>query len=418
MPRRNAEVSEKRCRGPVPTGKGCREPIPPPLESFLEGQVGRPRWMSLKPSLLKPHRASILINSYSTSAPSLSDITHYHNKIYYNDTSYTNTDNIEVSQKVPSDKSDKCDVRQVKFLSIGCYEFRHDNDCPDYIALFDQPAIYLNNIFNYDTSIHPSLHASLHPSVHSSLMPYYCLDAGSVLVSECLGITPGHSVLDMCAAPGGKSVAIGLLLKLHTCGESRMVSNEPQGGRYTRLCRVMHQYIPCEYFLNRQVCITSFDASSSSFNKYHSNLIGVFDRVLVDGPCLSDRHVFNDTTTTSVHHTSSAASPSITSGGLSIYPTTQSVVKKSKANAHKQILILSNGVEALKPGGRVMYATCTVSAYENDMVVLEVLKKKNYLNLVVLPIGCTDSHKQHIHTHTHTHTDKHTESDTHTHTHT
>jgi hypothetical protein len=73
---------------------------------------------------------------------------------------------------------------------------------------------------------------------------YYPLDYASVLSAAALRVVPGCSVLDVCAAPGGKSVAISQSLK----SGGFLVCNEPDGDRRRRLtaslkeqCRLLHQ---------------------------------------------------------------------------------------------------------------------------------------------------------------------------------
>lgn len=67
---------------------------------------------------------------------------------------------------------------------------------------------------------------------------YYILDGASILVVLALGLEPGDHVLDMCAAPGGKSLAI-----LQTMLAERVVCNDPSTSRSNRLLRVLQQYL-------------------------------------------------------------------------------------------------------------------------------------------------------------------------------
>jgi 16S rRNA C967 or C1407 C5-methylase (RsmB/RsmF family) len=72
---------------------------------------------------------------------------------------------------------------------------------------------------------------------------YYPLDYASVLSAAALCVVPGSSVLDVCAAPGGKSIAISQSLR----SGGFLVCNEPDGDRRRRLtaslkehCRLLH----------------------------------------------------------------------------------------------------------------------------------------------------------------------------------
>ena len=68
----------------------------------------------------------------------------------------------------------------------------------------------------------------------NGLLAYYLMDAASILPVVTLGVDPSSTVLDMCAAPGGKSVLIAQLLS----GSGVLVSNEPVYTRRGKLFRV------------------------------------------------------------------------------------------------------------------------------------------------------------------------------------
>ena len=68
----------------------------------------------------------------------------------------------------------------------------------------------------------------------NGLLSYYLLDAASVLPVLALDITPDNTVLDMCAAPGGKSVLIAQMLS----SKGSLVTNEPSFSRRLNLSKV------------------------------------------------------------------------------------------------------------------------------------------------------------------------------------
>jgi 16S rRNA C967 or C1407 C5-methylase (RsmB/RsmF family) len=198
----------------------------------------------------------------------------------------------------------------------------------------------------------------------SPLLPYYLLDGASLLAVDALQVQPEHAVLDLCAAPGGKSVCIAQRLDLQTpadaslspaasgafgptAARSMLHANEVQGTRRVRLQRVLDEYLPGAIRGNRaRVEVTPWDATRVALPQ------GRYDRVLVDAPCSSDRHVLQS------------------AGELAAWS-----VKRIKTNAERQVALLLNALRAVKPGGICVYATCSLSRRENDEVVQAVLDK-------------------------------------------
>lgn len=184
------------------------------------------------------------------------------------------------------------------------------------------------------------------PRVHG-LSAYYLLDAASLVPVLALDVHPGQMILDVCAAPGGKSVLIAYAQRLADTArkgdpKNQLVVNELQKDRRQRLERVMHDYLPSSAHKNLRFC--GFDATQF--------IPGQFDRVLVDAPCSTDRLVARDP------------------AELSVW--TSTLVTKA---AQRQLPILINALRAVKPGGRLVYATCSIAPAENDDVVTAALAK-------------------------------------------
>lgn len=94
---------------------------------------------------------------------------------------------------------------------------------------------------------------------------------------------------------------------------------------------------------------------------------GEFDRIMLDAPCSSDRHLLH-----------SAENMGLWSEAA------------TRAQAKRQIQLLRNSIKALKVGGRVVYSTCSLSPYENDGVVATILNEYGpavKLHKFKLPIG-------------------------------
>ena len=114
------------------------------------------------------------------------------------------------------------------------------------------------------------------------LTPYY-MDKASILAAEILPISENNKVLDMCAAPGGKTLSIALRLN----GTGLLVSNDRSASRRNRLINVLDTHL--EPKLRSVVKVTGHDSTQWSLHEKDA-----YDRILLDAPCSSERHVLND----------------------------------------------------------------------------------------------------------------------------
>lgn len=108
--------------------------------------------------------------------------------------------------------------------------------------------------------------------------PYY-LDTGSVAAARALP-PGGKNVLDLCAAPGGKT----LVLAGSMDAEGELTANEYSRERRARLATVVERYLPPE--MMARVRITGYDGSR--WSRFETLCR---DRILLDVPCSSERHV-------------------------------------------------------------------------------------------------------------------------------
>ncbi len=158
----------------------------------------------------------------------------------------------------------------------------------------------------------------------------------SVLICKALGAKNGERILDCCAAPGGKSIQIAQMM-----GDGAIVACD------------LHQH-RCDLIrANAQRC--GFDNVISALcmdaTVYDQN-IGVFDRVLVDAPC----------------------------SGLGVVDTKPDIKLKLTKEKLDQIqsiqeAILDTCCKYVKPGGVLLYSTCTVRDDENQAQALKFLEK-------------------------------------------
>jgi 16S rRNA C967 or C1407 C5-methylase (RsmB/RsmF family) len=198
---------------------------------------------------------------------------------------------------------------------------------------------------------HPDLHDSywipeqapvLPARTADDLLNIYVMDPASVIVARALQVQEGDRVLDMCAAPGGKTLI--LIEGLLTGGE--IFANDLSAERRERLKKVIQQYVPRD--IRERVWITGKDAVQFGLREPDS-----FDRVLLDAPCSGERHVLES------KKAQEEWSP-----------------RRGENLAMRQYSLLSAALLAVKPGGRIVYSTCSINPEENDGVIHKLLKKK------------------------------------------
>ena len=209
---------------------------------------------------------------------------------------------------------------------------------------------------------------------------HYALDGASPLPAIALAPRPGHRVLDMCAAPGGKTLC--LAGQMFHCfwkqteearstdeprqpapaaarrlarGETLLFSNDCSGPRRARLRRVIDEYVPQLPPSAGAITVTGMDATSWGRGPGAPTWSQLgFDRILVDAPCSSERHFLH------------GAEDSMWSRA------------RIKRDAELQGAIVRNAVRLLAVGGRLVYATCSLAEEENDGVVSKLLAHTQY----------------------------------------
>jgi len=188
---------------------------------------------------------------------------------------------------------------------------------------------------------------------------YFLMDAASLLPVLALNLEPKDTVLDLCAAPGGKSLAI-----LQTLYPKKLVSNDLSFTRISRLKNVMQQYLGRTQTWKGRWILKQVDA------RYWDEF-EAYDKVLVDVPCTIDRHSANE-------------------DDNSIFKPSR--MKERIQLPELQAEILCAGIRACKPGGTIVYSTCSLSPIQNDGVVymaLKQLKEENNIKVVVKDLHAT-----------------------------
>lgn len=172
----------------------------------------------------------------------------------------------------------------------------------------------------------------------TGVLSHFLMGGASILPPLVLDVKPGDHVFDACAAPGGKSM---LMLQTHL--PKVLVSNDVSQSRCNRIKGVMFNYIYDfdQNWNNHRCVIRQEDARSTSD-------YGAYDKVLVDVPCTTDRLA-------------------VTDDDDNIFKPTR--VKERLRIPEVQAGILTNCIRLLKPGGSLVYSTCTLSPVQNDGVV-------------------------------------------------
>ena len=177
--------------------------------------------------------------------------------------------------------------------------------------------------------------------------PYY-MDEASIAVGKVLPPLNEGIILDMCAAPGGKTLVLSNFLK----DKATLQANELSRDRRNRLIAVIEEHVCDE--IKKKINVTGYDASKMckfAFSKY--------DRILLDTPCSSERHVLH------LPKALNEWSPS-----------------RPKQLSIRQWSLLSSAFLMLKEGGILMYSTCALLELENDFVIDRLLKKYENANIV------------------------------------
>jgi 16S rRNA C967 or C1407 C5-methylase (RsmB/RsmF family) len=168
------------------------------------------------------------------------------------------------------------------------------------------------------------------------------MDPASVIVARALEVKNGDRVLDMCAAPGGKTLILAEALK----NQGEIFANDLSPERRDRLKKVIQQYKPPN---NRdRVWVTGKDVLQFGLREPSS-----FDKVLLDAPCSGERHVLEN------KKAQEEWSP-----------------RRGENLATRQYALLCAALLAVKPGGRIVYSTCSINPAENDGVIDKLLRKK------------------------------------------
>ena len=185
--------------------------------------------------------------------------------------------------------------------------------------------------FYYDPESRPGLHPFHEAGV------YYLQEASAMSAVALLDPQPGERVCDLCAAPGGKTSQIAGRMM----GEGFLLCNEFSPKRAKILSRNMER-----------MGVGNALVTNENTEKLAQRLPGFFDRVLIDAPCSGE----------GMFRKEEAA----------ITDWSQETVQMC---ARRQAEILDNGAKMVRPGGRLVYSTCTFAPEENEQTVASFLER-------------------------------------------
>lgn len=171
----------------------------------------------------------------------------------------------------------------------------------------------------------------------------YYLDSASVLAALCLPVKGAKKLLDLCAAPGGKT----LVLASRMDSDATLSANERSPERKHRLATVVQTCLPEE--ISSRIKVSCSDGAA-----WCTRQSECFDRILLDAPCSSERHVYLD----------------------SKYLNEWSL-NRIKTVTTQQWALLSCAYRLLEPQGIMVYSTCALSPDENDEMIERLQKKFN-----------------------------------------
>ncbi len=177
---------------------------------------------------------------------------------------------------------------------------------------------------------------------------YYIQEPSAMAPVTYLDVKPGERILDLCAAPGGKTTQIATLLK----GEGMLICNEIHPAR----AKILSENIERLGVRNAVVLNETPAHLAEIFSDY-------FDKILVDAPC-SGEGMFRKN--------EDACS--------------EWSLDNVKICGERQDEILECAASMLKPGGRIVYSTCTFAPTENEGSIYRFLNKHPEFDTIELPM--------------------------------
>ncbi len=219
-----------------------------------------------------------------------------------------------------------------RYQALRVNPLKADRDVFEAAAPFTlRPVAWEPNGFYYGKEAAPGKHP------YHAAGVYYIQEPSAMAPAAYLDAQPGEKILDLCAAPGGKSTQIAAAMR----GEGLLISNEIHPAR----AKILSENIERMGIRNAMVTNESPQSLAKVFEAY-------FDRIMVDAPC---------------------------SGEGMFRKNADACDEWSPENvvlcAERQAEILECAASMLRPGGRMVYSTCTFAPEENEGTISQFLAK-------------------------------------------
>lgn len=200
------------------------------------------------------------------------------------------------------------------------------------------PVPWCSEGFYYDAESRPAKH----PYYHAGL--YYLQEPSAMAPGSVFEVIPGENVLDICAAPGGKSTQIAAKLQ----GKGILISNDISATR----AKALLKNIELNGIKNAVILSESPEKLAKSFPEF-------FNKILIDAPC----------------------------SGEGMFRKEPDVMKSwgedmTKFCCEQQTDILENAVKMLAKGGSILYSTCTFAPEENEGLIQKFLNQHTEFELI------------------------------------
>ncbi|MDO5715125.1 MAG: 16S rRNA (cytosine(967)-C(5))-methyltransferase RsmB [Tissierellia bacterium] len=172
---------------------------------------------------------------------------------------------------------------------------------------------------------------------------FYVQDEASMKVSEIVDPKPEEKILDLCAAPGGKSTHMAAMMK----DRGRIIA-----------CDISDYKLSLIRENCKRLGITSIVCKKNDGVLERKEFINAFDKVLIDAPC----------------------------SAIGLYRRKPDIkwnrsLESLKELSHIQYQLLTRGASYVKIGGRLIYSTCSISELENEKILEAFLKNHPHYTL-------------------------------------
>lgn len=167
---------------------------------------------------------------------------------------------------------------------------------------------------------------------------FYVQNLSSMLPPLALAPRPGERVLDLAAAPGSKTLQLAAMMK----GDGELAAVEPVKPRFMRLKRNLSE--------NGAPWVRTYLQDGTRVWKHRPEY---FDRVLLDAPCSSEGRFHEDDPESYAYWSE----------------------RKISEMERKQRQLLFSAIQCLRPGGLLVYSTCSLAPEENEAVIDRMLRR-------------------------------------------